>query len=389
MATETSARISAPPTAGVFPTLVDSERPSNKELRKICDDVAHAMRLYLAAELAKPSRSADPVLAGLRRFAASRPRTKSGRVKRRAVALFESSTSAREMYFGRYAKLGIDEVQARSLELIVGSLPKLKLDSAALAAGLPIASVNGDVMPQAVRLNPRDLHRYRPGAVAAALDKSAGAKYKKLGLFIKRVDCIEETNELSASDEIAVGGSKTNPDGTTHLIKQIIIGEDFDAGESKHYSGNGKKFAEWDLVTNASYPSVYGAVMVMAEKDDGGFHEFLVELWKLVGETVVKEVAKGVGSLIGMAIGSAFGGVGAAIGAAIGWLFGALVNWVIELFDNPDDIVGTKTFLLSLGAATESYYEWAKLIGPPNVMTTQFVGDGGRYKVWWQYRVYA
>jgi hypothetical protein len=371
-----------------YPTLIDAERPSNAELRKICDDVGAAMRIRLAAELAQPSRSSELLLRSFRAFVSSRKRPAQLLARRRAKALFESPVGARELYFGRYARLDIRAVQSKSLDQIVAAAPKLTLNMDSLKRGLSIGDVNEYVMPQAVRSNPRNqLLRYKPGAVAAALDRAEGAKYKKLGLFVKKVDCIEETDELG-SDEIAMGGSKTNPDGSTHLIKQFVIDDDFDVGETKTFAGNGKKFAEWNLVTNVEFPCVYGAVMVMAEKDDGGFHDFLVELWKLVGETVVKEVSKGVGSLVGAAIGSAFGGIGAVIGAAIGWLIGALVNWIIELFDNPDDIVATKTFLLGLGAATKSYYEWAKLIGPSNLASTNFNGDGGRYRVWWQYRVY-
>mgnify|MGYP001447735127 FL=1 len=275
------------------------------------------------------------------------------------------------------------------LQALSDQLPRIKVNASSLAGALDIGKLNEYIEQVATgSRSSGDPLRYRkPKDLAASLDKSQGAKFKKLGLFIKRVKCVEETDEVGA-DEIAVGGSKTDPDGTTHLVHQFMIDDDFDKGEIKTFPGNGRKFAEWNLVTDAGYPQVYGSVMVFAEKDDGGFHKFLVELWRIVGDFVTKKVGQLTGAAIGAALGSAFAGIGALIGAAIGWLIGEIVKWIIELFDNPDDIIATKTFLLGLGAATKSYYEWAKLIGPQTLSQTIFSGDGGRYAVWWQYRVY-
>lgn len=374
---------------GTYPTLIEPERPSNPELLKICDDVGNAVRFLLASELAQASRASDPLTTSYRAFIAARKSASRNAAKRRVAALFESPANIREMHFGRYASLSGKDMPLKSIDGLLAGVSRLKLDKQRLAEGLSIGRINDHIMPLSSGSRGKDaLLRYKPGAVAAALDRAEGAKFKKLGLFIKTVECIDETDEVGA-DEIAVGGNKTNPDGSTHLIKQFMIDDDFDTGEKKTFPSNGRKFAEWNLVTNAEFPCVYGAVMVMAEKDDGGFHDFLVKLWKLVGDTLVKEIGKATGAAIGAAIGSAFGGIGAVIGAAIGWLFGAIIGWLIDLFDNPDDIVAVKTFLMGLGAATKSYYEWAKLIGPSTLSKTDFNGDGGRYRVWWQYRVYA
>lgn len=384
------------PNTTVFhpPTLSEPERPANFELRKIATDVLNSMRFRFAAEFSAPSTSTDPVLEGLRSFMAKRKPAAAAAASRRAKGLLASPVEARDLVFGRFA--GLDTAAGRKNYSELSKIaPKLVVDGNRLKAALEEARDNDLVFTNTE--GPADLQGFVKlkkrfkidlSGLAAAVDRAEGAKFKKLGLFIKKVECLEETSG-PGSDEIAMGGNKTAPDGETKLVKQFMVSNDFDEGETKTYGGDGKRFCEWNLVAGPDFPYVYGAVMVMAEKDDGGFHDFLVKLWNKVSDEVKGAVTSAVGAGIGLAIGAAFAGIGALIGAAVGWLVGLLVGWVISLFDNEDDIIAAKTYVMWLGAATKSYYEWAGLLGPQKLFSANFNGDGGRYRVWMQYRVYA
>jgi predicted ABC-type sugar transport system permease subunit len=126
----------------------------------------------------------------------------------------------------------------------------------------------------------------------------------------------------------------------------------------------------------------------MAEKDDGGFYDFLKQLWEFVDDKVKTAVAGAVGAAVGAALGSVIPGIGNLLGALAGWLVGVLVGWIISWFDNPDDIVAVRTFTMTLGAATKSYYDWAKLTTAKGCAgTVSFNGDGGRYRLGYTWRV--
>jgi len=61
-----------------------------------------------------------------------------------------------------------------------------------------------------------------------------------------------------------------------------------------------------------------------------------------------------------------------------------------EVFaDNSDDLVGVHTPLLSLAASSNSYYQWAGIVGDsPRLFDLRFRGDGGSYLVSCFYKVY-
>lgn len=365
--------------------IVDPQAPTAPEVRALLNDVADRMKLSftMAAAGAKPAQATETDKL-FQAMVASRPQAVRQQAQARAQSMLAGPVASRQNFFGRYAALdtasykGSDEA-----EITVG---KARVDGAKLKAALTRFGEN-----DAVRVDAR------PGAFAAKKltafnldaarkltvlnpDVVAGAKYKKLGLFLNSVKCLEETSELSASDEIAMGGTATDPNGTTHKIAQFMVSDDFDAGETKSYSGKGKKLHEWTLLKSSDWPHVYTAVLVMAEKDEGGFGAFLQELWEKIGSEVKKAIAGAVGSAIGAALGSFFGPLGAGLGAAVGWLVGLLVEWIMSWFK--DDLIAMKTIQLSLGAATKSYYDWAGLTASPaNQFTMNFNGDGGRYRV--------
>src|SRR5262245_58730796 len=112
-----------------------------------------------------------------------------------------------------------------------------------------------------------------------------------------------------------IGGNFVDPHGNTHFVDQFQVSDDFDTDEKVTF-GMSKAFATWDLVTAGSgFPYVYGAVIAMAEKDDGGFYAFLKDLWEKVGSQVKTAIAGAIGAAIGGAIGNVLGAV---VGAIVG-----------------------------------------------------------------------
>lgn len=371
---------------------IDPQAPSSPEVRALLKDVENKLKLSFtiaAAGVAAPEATEIDQL--FQAMVAARPAAVRGRMQARAQSMLGAPAGVRETFFGRYG--AVEKANYRGSDEAEAGLGRLNVSGQKLHASLLAFGRNDAVLTDAppnvfhakkltaIDLSKlRDLPKLNPDAVA-------GAKYKKLGLFLNSVHCIEETSELSDSDEIAMGGVATDPDGDTHKIPEFMVSNDFDAGEKKKYPGRGKLLHEWSLVRGPDWPYLYHAVLCMAEKDGGGFADFITKLWKKIGDEVQKAIAGAVGSAIGAALGSYFGPLGTALGAAVGWLLGMLVDWIISWFE--DDIIRCRTILLGLGAATKSYYDWAGLTAdPPNQFSMNFNGDGGRYRVWCSLSVY-
>jgi hypothetical protein len=345
---------------------VDPAMPRDPSLRQIADDVLAQVKYAIAQAAADDTPGNEPLDIAARALVASRPQREREAARVQARSLLAAPDAARMRHFGRFANLQTATYRSQGF------------------AAAPKLSVNADAVRAALTRVATQLH---PISGSPNPDVVAGAAYKTMKLFIKRVRCIDETNGEWGSDEIALGGTKTNPKGETTLVNQFLVHDDFDKGEVKNYGFN-KVFCTWSLQTAAGgFPYVYSAVIAMAEKDDGGFHDILKKLWDLVDDKVKEAVAGAVGAAAGAALGSAFGGP---IGAVVGALFGLLIGWLISLFDNPDDLIGTRVTMMTLGAATKSYYDWAKLTSPEGwTHTLTFKGDGGHYKVDVAYRVFT
>ncbi|WP_337185356.1 hypothetical protein [Phenylobacterium sp.] len=372
--------------------VVDPQPPAAPEVRAVLNDVADRLKLgfAMAAAGVKPAEATDADRL-FQAMVASRPAAAREKGQARAQSMLAAPAATRANFFGRYGV--IDSARYKGLDDAGRTVGKVAVDGARLQGALAKFGDNDAVriegapsLFKARTLKAIDLKALRK-LKAIDPDVLAGAKYKKLGLFLNSVHCLEETDEWSASDEIAMGGTATAPDGTTRKIPEFMVSNDFDAGEKKVYGGRGRLLHEWSIFTNSNWPHVYSAVLVMAEKDEGGFGKFLQELWDKVGAEVKKAIAGAVGSAIGAALGSFFGPLGAGLGAAVGWLVGLLVDWILSWFK--DDLIAMKVIQLSLGAATKSYYDWAGLTAnPARQFSMNFNGDGGRYRVWCSLSVY-
>ena len=199
-------------------------------------------------------------------------------------------------------------------------------------------------------------------------------------MTITKVACQSESGEWSPSDEFSMGGQFIDPFGKVTKVSEFEVMTDADAGEEVHPN---RVFADWKLHTGDTWPKVYIAVLSAAEKDDGGFAQFLRELWEKVKEKATLLIAAALGALVGTEILPV-------LGTIIGAVVGAVVGWIISLFDDADDIMQTRTLQMTLAAASKSYYDEAELTSaagwtPENPVI--FGEDGSRYEVYLSWKV--
>jgi hypothetical protein len=342
--------------------------PTDAALRAIAEDLIAEVK-YATAVAAAERRSAPGALYGaVHDFISTRTPAAQQRAQVKARALLGSSDAHRQLVFGRFSAVKPSDYLTRGSDDILNHLTDLRIDPAVLRGGLDKF---------------RNFHLIVPKAPKTDPDLQAGLAFKKLRVFLAAVRCVEETDELSDSDEINIGGVRTDPFGHTKVIDEFVVSDDFDEGEVVNYAGLGHKLTGWELVTNQGWPISYVITLAMAEKDDGGFWAFLQKLWEKIKEKAEALIGAGIGA----AVGGALGGV---LGAIVGAVVGALIGWIISLFDNEDDIIGAIPVTLSLGAATKSYYDWAKLTSSEGLKTTlHFKGDGGYYRARLRYKVFT
>jgi hypothetical protein len=352
--------------------------------------------------LAAVAREEQPEATGpldqmFREFLATRSAPTRARARENARATL-ADPSARAGSFGRYAHIDPNEYRTLGSGGLVSRVGQLPLQAEAVEASIkkadarirrqhvPTVAVPHLQLQPAVAIPNIDPPDPTPHLHFDA-DLVKGFAFNKLRLVIEEVHCYEETDEWG-DDEISLGGTATTPLGKTSPIGQFVVSNDIEEGDTVTVS---RVFCNWDLEKNqAGFPYVYAAVIMMAEKDDGGFYKFLKALWESVEAEVKKAVIGLVGAAIGAALGSTFGPLGTVVGVIVGYLVGGLIAWLISLFDNPDDIVGIKTLVMTLGSCKKSYYDWAKLTTSEGFrFTVKFKGDGGKYSMTGSYKVHV
>jgi hypothetical protein len=203
----------------------------------------------------------------------------------------------------------------------------------------------------------------------------------KLELRIHRVKCVDETNpEAFGDDEIAMGGLSVDETGETKVVSQFTVRNDFDDGEQKIYNPP-KRFTWFNLKEGTTFPKGYAATIVLAEKDMGGFADFLNKLWDKVKGKVLEMAAAAVGAAVGSAT---LPGLGTLVGAAVGWVIAKFIEWLIGLFN--DDVF--KPFTVSVNIPSLSArWPGGKTDSPEGVIN--YSGYGGTYSVTFDWRLFA
>jgi hypothetical protein len=374
--------------------------PADPELQKLTEDVLNSLKYAFTAAAAELPVARPGEMDGLfRKFVSTRPAAKRAAFRKEGRRILAASATSRRSAFGRFGQIDPAEYSRIGSDGLVRSVGELRLDPRRVVAA---AEGAGSARSAFIQIPPEVIQRISVAAgepaatsrprlnlsgMAEAYDKAQGAKFTRLRLVLREVECIKTTSGMG-TDEIAMGGLLVDPSGTTKKINEFFVGKNFDAGVKKSYPG-GKTFAEWKIVSNGNWPQVYPSMLVMVEKDNGGFSDFLAELWKWVKEYVEKAImaaGAAAGAAIGAAIGTAFAGIGVLIGAVAGFLVGAFVGWLIAAWK--DDLIQVHSQQLHLGAATASYYAAVGLTNdPPKPFALNFKGDGGHYRVRCHYQV--
>lgn len=375
------------------PLVIDPPLPEDPTLRAIADDVLaklrHSFTMVACEEQPEARGELDQMY---REFLATRKPANRALVRVNAQALL-ADQALRSAQFGRYAHIDRNEYRTLGSDNVARRVAPLPINPDLLRAIIdpqPSPAPHQD-HPAIGPIHIPPFHYHVPDPPPdephlgpfgpELLDLGQGMAFKTMKLVVEKVHCWRDSDEfLEGDDEIALGGTVTLPDGQTIMVNQFKVGDDISDGDIINL---GYVYCNYALVIEPQgFPYSYYAVVAMAEKDDGGFYDFIKKLWKKIEKEVKAAIAGAIGAAIGGAIGNA-------IGAIVGFLVGALVGWLISLFHNTDDIIAVRTLKMTLATYSKSYYDWAKLTAPKGYRdTVKFKGHGARYTVTFSYKVY-
>lgn len=369
------------------------------EAQELGDLLVHKARHALAQAAANPKESFHPrslQAASARVLQRASPKRRE-RAHDRATKLLSAPPAARAEQFGAYANASI---------------------AAAKVTPAP------DVQLTKLVRKLRDRHA---GKKADPQPKPAPS-YRRIEFQLNGVDCIDATHGEWESDELLLGGHLVEPGGNIVSIKQWKVSDDFDDGETRQYDytfcknlgptenaltdyfreagycphggpddlHRGRTLASSKL--DGPWPGTWTLVMMAGEQDSGGFGDLLRDAYKAM-RSEIDDALEAAGVALGTAAGSLIPipGIGSLIGAAVGYALSKLVELFVQLFDNPDDFVGARTWNVSLHDAHRSTIEAladAPLSAPKGVWaspmrTMTMRGDGSHYELRLHWRAFA
>jgi len=367
----------------VSPVSADTDLPTDPNLRTIADDVLGKLKYSFAVAAAgdhsPAAGQADHVVQA---FLATRKPNARAAYQQKAKTLLQAPMAVRSTHFGRFAAIDPQTAATLGSDQIATRAVKLQVDGAALKTSLlnhPKPEPNGTHHDKESAKKAADAAK----KVEEEIDQTTGNALRTMRLYITRIKALQDTNDRAGTgggDDIAMGGLFVGAKGHTTRVSQFEPSDDsFDSGDAVHL-GKSRVFAKWDLVTEPKgFPYVYIAVIGLAETDDGGFDEFLEKLWGQVKSTVESTVSEHIGEDLGKVIGNLVYGT---IGGMIGGIIGEFVDWIVRIFDSPDDIIGVKTLRITLAKSTMSYYVSRHLTASGgSARTLDYRGQGGHYLV--------
>jgi hypothetical protein len=317
--------------------------PDNSELRRIAQDVLAAVKYAVCVHAIDPSRPArgseiDGVIAAAIR---TMPPEKQRRYRDTAAELLASGPAVRRGIFGRYASIDPDSARRLGVRGMGDQLGPVKVDPRLLglprdrrggfkvgeleaAWGLVVAA--DPVLPEP----PGDFRTF--GGTPPAGDSSIPfpGYYKTLKFRVQWLDCVQETAGLG-SDEIAISGVFIGADGSSAKVPTKVI-VDFDSGDKEPFTPPWE-FAVFPRPAPASGQVAYdkyNVIVAMAEKEGGGFGDFVTDLWDKVKEEVQAAIKKAVASATQPALGT-FAPIAGEVAA---WAVNELVGLLMQLFED-------------------------------------------------------
>jgi hypothetical protein len=403
--------------------------PENSEIRKIAEDVLGGAKMSFAAIAANPDKVVragsleDTFKEGFKKMPAKKRQTYVSKGK----SLMEASETTRMMLFGRAGERDLEShIAAGGFDRFDEGLAPLAIDKKLLgiddtirvpravlrntAEGLLIP---GDLIPGGADNFDSNFESSRSRAeetgVASAdkLSEIWGATYTndpfaggvadsdadfeeyaltdKMGFWITRIKCVDETNpEFWGHDEIALAGVSVDEDGDTKKIAEKYIGGGFDDGDSKSYSN--WRYHWFSLREGSYWPKTYSVTMIPAEKDNGGLSDVLNTVWQQVRDKVKAAIENAVAGALTTYLGPV---IASAIGKAVAWIVDKLVGWIISWWK--DDLFPPYTARVTTPSMSARWYYSNGQWGNPqsSIRTAHFYGHGGHYYIQYYWKFFS
>lgn len=394
------------------PIIKETVTLANSEFRKIADRVVNTA--ILAAQKVSVENNLEPMKesfeAILKERLSSFNEKKIETIRKKMIPLYQASLDLRTELYGELGK--IDLSKTKSVELEVGKLSPVKINRKVLGlwnppagSDLPDIEIKKRLDLQTEILSPHNITFI--DAITGGgpvFDEIGGldsdepdleddnfepqAVTDKLGLNIRRVKCINETNagwtEWTGSDEIALAGISVDETGGTKKIGENYIGGGFDNGDSKGYN----PAWQWNWFNmregGNNWPKSYFLTFILVEKDDGGLSSFLQKLWDKVRQEVYSSIAKAVGE----SVDKKYKPLGSIIGPAVAYAVDKIVDWFIKAWQ--DDIFPPKTISCTVpayGARWSRNNRWGYTTSSRR--RVHFYGHSGHYYVEFYWRLFS
>jgi len=415
---------------GVKPTATDTSgapEPDNSEIRKITNDLLQAAQYSFASVAANPDQSfrANTLEETFQQGFKGMNAVKVQGIKTKAVQLVKAAPELRTIMFGRYGRLASEEFTKVGFDAVQEKLAPLEIDRKLLGIRTPelcispsagVITSEGLLIP-AANLPPgvKDLQATIDKSVRSAaasevhnadkLEEIWGPVYatdpfagvggdefveqaitNKLGFYITRIKCVDETNpEWWFSDEIAIGGISVDDNGDSKKIPEKYVGGGFDDGDEKKYSPHWL-YHSFNLQEGKYFPKRESVGVTLSEEDGGGFSKFLNTIWEKVSAKVKEAIIKILITTLPKYVDAA---IAAAVAKAVAWLVDKLVGWIINWFKDDIFPVFTASCTIPSLNARWNYPNGTWGSTTSDLRTAHFYGHGGHYLVNYYWKLYA
>lgn len=245
---------------------------------------------------------------------------------------------------------------------------------------------------------------------AQAQTKSATTgktQFSGVRLRLHQVICVDETDPEGGDDTILLGGIAFTTTRSATKLNPFLVGE-FDEDDKKvkkfkpprtlaeyNFADDDVYVTKNDLEIPFGWPREYAFVLLLAEKDAGGFFEDFQEIYsetkakvveyaeeeikKLVGDLTEEAIRRFAATVLastgaGTAAGSVVPVIGNAIGAIVGAVVGLILGFIFDLIESwlEDDLLNPQEIFLTVDSPLKfSSIEAEPLVG--------ISGQGGLY----------
>lgn len=204
---------------------------------------------------------------------------------------------------------------------------------------------------------------------AAPHAAAAGApEYDRLSVRLHEVKCVDETNPESGHDKISLGCLSIDETGDVTKIDAFNVSDTFDDGDSKTYNPP-RELAGFNIREGGDHwPKQYRVVIVLAERDFGGFPEFLVNAAKKLKEYIL--------GLLDGAVGVVLGELASIVASLVAHAIEAVIRWLRELWQ--DDVFPAISDEVAMHSLDQHFATGTRT---SSIRTRSTTAHGGKYRV--------